>query len=278
MATLYASDLDGTLLGPDGKLSPFSRDSINRLVEKGFPFTLATARSVASARPILAGLRLRLPCVMMNGVFLTDIATERHAAVAYIPAETARRTVDTFLAHGRPPFVYTCPAGAGIDVVYTRLLHAYEENFAAERKSRYHSFRQAPDYVIGDRTVYINGIDRPEVILPLYEAVGKIPGLAAVCYPDSYDSRYYYLETFSHTAGKWQGIRRLAAMEGFDTIVAIGDNLNDLEMLTKAHRGVAVANAQPEALRAADQVIGPNGGDGVARFLLEEAAKQGINL
>ena len=67
-------------------------------------------------------------------------------------------------------------------------------------------------------------------------------------------------------------------MEGFDTIVAIGDNLNDLEMLTKAHRGVAVANAQPEALRAADQVIGTNGGDGVARFLLEEAAKQGINL
>lgn len=278
MPTLYASDLDGTLLTPEGKLSAFSRDTINRLVKKGFPFTLATARSVASARPILAGLRLRLPCVMMNGVFLTDLITERHAAVAYIPAETARRTVDTFLAHGRPPFVYTCPEKAGIDVVYTRLLHAYEENFAAQRKARYHSFRQVSDYAMGDHTVYINGIDRPEVILPLYEAVGKIPGLAAVCYPDNYDSRYYYLETFSHTAGKWQGLRRLAQMKGFDRIVAIGDNLNDLEMLTKAHRGVAVANAQPEALRAAQQVIGPNGADGVAHFLIEEAKKSGIIL
>lgn len=278
MPTLYASDLDGTLLTPEGKLSAFSRDTINRLVKKGFPFTLATARSVASARPILAGLRLRLPCVMMNGVFLTDLITERHAAVAYIPAETARRTVDTFLAHGRPPFVYTCPEKAGIDVVYTRLLHAYEENFAAQRKARYHSFRQVSDYAMGDHTVYINGIDRPEVILPLYEAVGKIPGLAAVCYPDNYDSRYYYLETFSHTAGKWQGLRRLAQMKGFDRIVAIGDNLNDLEMLTKAHRGVAVANAQPEALRAAQQVIGPNDADGVAHFLIEEAKKFGIIL
>ena len=278
MPTLYASDLDGTLLTPEGKLSAFSRNTINRLVKKGFPFTLATARSVASARPILAGLRLRLPCVMMNGVFLTDLITERHAAVAYIPAETARRTVDTFLAHGRPPFVYTCPEKAGIDVVYTRLLHAYEENFAAQRKARYHSFRQVSDYAMGDHTVYINGIDRPEVILPLYEAVGKIPGLAAVCYPDNYDSRYYYLETFSHTAGKWQGLRRLAQMKGFDRIVAIGDNLNDLEMLTKAHRGVAVANAQPEALRAAQQVIGPNGADGVAHFLIEEAKKSGIIL
>ncbi|MCI8361377.1 MAG: HAD hydrolase family protein [Clostridiales bacterium] len=273
MPTLYVSDLDGTLLRPDAALSAFSRNTVNRLVADGMAFTLATARSIASARPAVAGLKLRLPAVMMNGVFLTDIVTERHASVAYIPAHTARRTVETFLAHGRPPFVYTCPDRSGVDVVYTRLRSAYEEAFVAERQTRYRSFRQAADYAVGDSTVYINGIDTPDVILPLYEAVRRIPGLDAVCYPDNYDSRYYFLETFSQEAGKWKGIRRLADAYGFDRIVALGDNLNDLEMLRRAHVGVAVANAQPQVLQAADKIIGSNQEDGVAHFLLEEAAK-----
>ena len=271
MSTLYVSDLDGTLLRQDATLSDFTKDTINRLVEKGMAFTLATARSIASARPAVAGLKLRLPAVMMNGVFLTDITTEQHRRVAYIPAETARRTVETFLAHGRPPFVYACPDRAGVDVTYTSLHSAYEEAFVAERQTRYRSFRRADDYEVGGHTVYINGIDTPDVILPLYEAVKKIPGLDAVCYPDNYDSRYYFLETFSGNAGKWKGIRRLADEYGFDRIVTIGDNLNDLEMLRAAHLGVAVANARPEVLLEAGRVIGSNQADGVARFLLEEA-------
>lgn len=273
MPTLYVSDLDGTLLRQDAALSDFTRDTVNRLVEGGMAFTLATARSIASARPVVAGLRLRLPAVMMNGVFLTDILTERHRSVAYIPAETARRTVETFLAHGRPPFVYSCPDRAGVDVTYTRLHSPYEEAFVAERQTRYRSFRQTNAYAVDDHTVYINGIDTPDRILPLYEAVKEIEGLDAVCYPDNYDSRYYFLETFSAQAGKWKGIRRLADMYGFDRIVTIGDNLNDLEMLRKAHLGVAVANARPEVLREAGRVIGSNQADGVARFLLEEAGE-----
>ena len=274
MPTLYVSDLDGTLLRQDATLSAFSAETLNRLVEEGLAFTLATARSIASARPAIQGLRLTLPAVMMNGVFLTDIVTEKHAAVAYIPEETARLAVDTFLAYGRPPFVYDCPDRAGVDVCYTELRSAYEEAFVAERKTRYRSFRQVSAYSPGGRTVYINAIDLPEVILPLYKAVQKIPGLDAVCYPDNYDSRYYFLETFSGDAGKWNGIRRLADTYGFDRIVAIGDNLNDLEMLQNAHTGVAVSNARPEVLEKADLIIGSNEEDGVARYLLNAFMKK----
>lgn len=272
LETLYVSDLDGTLLRQDATLSDYTCQTINRLVAAGLPFTLATARSVASARPAVAGLRLSLPAVMMNGVFLTDLRTEKHAHIAYLNKEDALRVLSTFLDRGRPPFIYTCRDGAGIDVSFTELRSRYEEDFVAERKTRYRSFAQVADYTVDEHTVYINGIDRPEVILPIFDAVRRLPGVDAVCYPDNYDDRYYFLEAFSDQAGKWAGIRRLAQMYGFRRVVAIGDNLNDIEMLTCADVGVAVENAHPEVLKIADKVIGANQADGVARFLLEEAA------
>ena len=47
--TLYVTDLDGTLLNRQDRISPFSIETINKLVEKGMLFTYATARSLVSA-------------------------------------------------------------------------------------------------------------------------------------------------------------------------------------------------------------------------------------
>ena len=43
-APLYVSDLDGTLLSPDGTLSAYSRTHLNQLIEDGLLFSVATAR------------------------------------------------------------------------------------------------------------------------------------------------------------------------------------------------------------------------------------------
>lgn len=49
MKTLYVSDLDGTLLNSDTRLSDATIKTINALVEEGMHFTFATARSITSA-------------------------------------------------------------------------------------------------------------------------------------------------------------------------------------------------------------------------------------
>ena len=76
--TLYASDLDGTLMRPDEKLSAYTVRTINELVEQGLPFTYATARSIESARKITGELKLKLPAVTRNGAVLADNATGKH--------------------------------------------------------------------------------------------------------------------------------------------------------------------------------------------------------
>ena len=91
-------------------------------------------------------------------------------------------------------------------------------------------------------------------------------------YLDVYDDSWY-LEIFSHKASKSNGLRFLREEYGFDEIVAFGDNLNDLPMFEQADIKVAVENARDEVKAAADHIIGTNGEDGVAQWLLSRYEK-----
>ena len=75
MKTLYVSDLDGTLLTPEKEISKASADILNHLIQKGLLFTVATARSPATACEVLSNLKLELPGILLNGAVLYDFRT-----------------------------------------------------------------------------------------------------------------------------------------------------------------------------------------------------------
>ena len=66
---LFVSDLDGTLLLPDGTLPKAYKERLNRLIDDGLQFTIATARNYDSAHPILYGLNIKYPVILFNGVY-----------------------------------------------------------------------------------------------------------------------------------------------------------------------------------------------------------------
>ncbi|NLO49116.1 MAG: HAD hydrolase family protein [Clostridiales bacterium] len=72
MKTLYVSDLDGTLLNSAGKLSDYSVNTINTLLDEGILFTVATARSITIALSAVGNLNLTLPIIVYNGGFIID--------------------------------------------------------------------------------------------------------------------------------------------------------------------------------------------------------------
>ena len=266
--TLYVSDLDGTLLGSNGELSQKSADIINSLIEKGMNFTVATARSASSAKLLLEKLNLKIPAVMMNGVFLTDIKAKEHKYVCPMKKDTAERIIKAFQNGGRPPFVYSFKDG-NIECEYTALKTDYEREFAKVRKQLYYRFDKVENYNIGDNnTVYINGMDDKEIIDAVIAGLNGIEGIKYSNYLDTYSGNKYFLEVYSEKAGKWNTIKKLKEMYGFEKIVAFGDNGNDVEMLKNADLAVAVGNAQPIAKSSADIIIGSNDEDGVAQFLL----------
>jgi hydroxymethylpyrimidine pyrophosphatase-like HAD family hydrolase len=86
------------------------------------------------------------------------------------------------------------------------------------------------------------------------------------------------LEIFDPSVNKWEGIQHVARRHGIEPaeIIAIGDDVNDLAMLTQAGLGVAMGNARPEIQAHAKKVIGRNDDDGLAAFLEELVTQQAV--
>ena len=84
------------------------------------------------------------------------------------------------------------------------------------------------------------------------------------------------LEIFDPAVNKWEGILHVARLHGLQPaqIIAIGDDVNDLPMLTRAGLGVAMGNARDEVKSAAKKVIGSNGDEGLAVFLEQLVAER----
>lgn len=268
MKTLYVSDCDGTLLNSRAEVSKFTADTINRLIGCGMEFTVATARSVYSAIGLLKFFDLKLPAITMNGVFLTEASSGQQKSICKIPADTANTVIEAFLKNDRPPIVYSFRNNS-IEAEYTKLKNDYEREFVASRKLKYSRFEKVNDYGVQGDTVYINAIDDKQTMDAVAAELKKVSGIKFSYYFDTYSKDKYLIEVYSEAAGKWNSIKKLKEMYGFDRVVAFGDNENDIEMLQNADLAVVVGNGQTVALANADIVIDTNDNDGVAKFLFE---------
>ncbi|MDR0998901.1 MAG: HAD-IIB family hydrolase, partial [Treponema sp.] len=75
MKTLYVTDLDGTLLSTNNKLSEYTIKTLNSLIENGMCFSYATARSLSSATVVTKGLTTNIPVITYNGTFIVNAYT-----------------------------------------------------------------------------------------------------------------------------------------------------------------------------------------------------------
>lgn len=270
MKRLYISDLDGTLLDSGGNVSAFTADSINRLIKSGMDFTFATARSVYSARAITAGINLKTPYILMNGVSIYDPVSNTYVKNEYIPTETARRIIEIFKKNNVTHFLYKIHDNI-LTAYFTELTSQVMESFVESRNKEYKKpFVQCSDLAeeADGETVYLNTTGEYSDLLPIKKAVDGIEGADCAFYQDTYTDRWF-LEIFSHNASKSNGIKFLRREYGFEEVVCFGDNLNDLPMFAESDIKIAVGNAKPELLKKADFVTMSNNEDGVARWLSE---------
>lgn len=280
MKTLYISDLDGTLLGPDAALSPETTAIINRLSDQGLLFTVATARSIASVRNILKDIRLSVPVVLMNGVCIYDFNVNDYLKIEYLPPKSVEQLMQIIKSYRLKGFAYSIKDGK-LSTYYEDIDSEALREFYNERVKLYRKrFTQIEDFssLTGEPLIYFTLLDRREQLEHIYRAIEAAGEFNCVFYKDNYSPDLWYLEIYSRTASKFHAVQALRDLLEPDRIVCFGDNRNDFPLFEAGDLKIAVGNAVEELKAKADLIIGKNTQDGVAVWLKENAELPGVKI
>jgi len=250
---LVALDVDGTLVDEENRISPAVASAVHALVDRGVHAVVATGRSVPGAMEVIE--RLALPdgmAICSNGAVTVGFhPLEVLESVTFDASEAVRRVVE----HVPDAFVAVEEIGVGYRVnqpfpsgeIAGTITIEEVESLIAEPVTRViiraprhdpHEFHELVEGLgLTDINYYI-GYTAWLDLAPL--GVSKASGLAGVC------------ERLGISAAD---------------VLAVGDGLNDIEMLEWAGRGVAMGHA-PDRLKAvADAVTGTVAQDGLATEL-----------
>ena len=271
--TLYVSDLDGTLLDREGKLSARTRVGLTRLLEQGLLFTVASARHVSSIHSLLGDLPLQLPVISGNGAYISDMRSGQHELVRTIDPALAQTIYGLVRAHGLMP-MFSTHGPKGDRLFYHSATNAAQQSLLDERLSagdpRLHQSERLQDE-LRDPVVTFMLIEREAPLRALQAAIVELCGDAVETHlaEDIYCPDWPWLTVHDKRASKDQAIQTLTERYGLAEreIVVFGDHVNDVTMLRAAHRGIAMGNAIEAVKQEAHAVIGSHHVDSVLEFI-----------
>ena len=285
MSTIYISDLDGTLLRNNATLSDFSRNTLSELLHDGLPFTVASARSVVSMRPMLAGLKLSLPIIEFNGAFISDLESGQHHIINHIERPIVEDLYQLILTFGCIPFISSFN-GLEDCLYYSDIINQGMQWYLKDRlranDKRLRSIKNLIDS-FHDQIVCLVVIGQANTLASLEDAIKERYAnyVETYFYENQYFPDWHWLTIHHHKASKDQAIRMVLKEFGLQNseLVVFGDQNNDIKMFQLADRAVAVANASAELKRYATHVIGSNQEDSVVKFIRDDwKGQQAIDL
>ncbi|MEF9959901.1 MAG: Cof-type HAD-IIB family hydrolase [Niameybacter sp.] len=264
--TLWISDLDGTLLNKDKHITSYTKEVINKVVEEGLEFSIATARTPATVVDMLQGLRLSAPVVVMNGAAIYNIEQGIYEQVHYLGHEMAEVIQKVLEEKGQTAFSY-CIEDNQLIAYHGVFSHPVEERFFAERQNSPRKIFKHEAVQNKDKVLYFVLMGDQDKIREIYDILKTYDHLNQVYYEDIYEKNVYYLEVYSHLVSKASAIKTLQEQYKYDKIICFGDNYNDVEMFELADEGYAVENAVEKIKNLSTAVIGHHDESGVARFI-----------
>jgi len=265
---LIVADLDGTLLNSKVELSARTLDAVRRYHEAGGLVTYATGRSGESARRFAEQAGIKIPGIAFNGGKVVSHIDDSVIYETFLDAEAAKKAYTAIRAYKKDVVVYLETSRHVAE--FTDVINKYLERI---RQGVY--IIRDIEQVIGDGKT----LKKLLVIDPKREE-DLINGTIRPFFGKTYNcvkSDPIFFEILPPGTSKGQALVALAAYLGIriDETIAVGDHLNDISMIETAGLGVAVANAEQEALDAADYVTASNDEDGVA-LLIEKLLSGGL--
>ena len=260
---LVATDLDGTLLDPSGHVTARTRAALDAARTAGIVVVPVTARQPIGLRAIAEEAGFDGWALCGNGAYGIHLGSHEQLFATEIAVPVQQRIAREL--------------GARIDGLLFASVREAGEVFVAQEG--YAEVATLSDHKRDPRTMgavpLAEVLAAPSLKLVIRHATISPPEIFAVL--GSLDRTGFaatlsgapFVEVMAEGVTKATGLAQLCTRLGIDRteVLAFGDALNDVEMLRWSGRGVALANAEPEALAAADDVTLSNAEDGVAAVL-----------
>ncbi|MCG0274866.1 MAG: Cof-type HAD-IIB family hydrolase [Thermosediminibacteraceae bacterium] len=279
---MLALDVDGTLISSSYTVSRRTRQALRKAMDMGMIVTLATGRFFGSAKYLARSIPVNAPIVSNDGALIKDVYSGRTLFFKPLPLELAKdilKTASRYLSFEVQVFLKDRKIFSGSDYHWVQIKRYFS---FSKRYSLQGAYNYLRDFVFlpvenaGSIEELGRLLKEPPAKIVVSGEPGEVEAFKGELLENLGDRIYITsaikncIDVLEGSVSKARGLEVLAQHLGIkrEEIIAVGDNLNDIEMLQYAGLGVAMGNAPEMVKERADFVTAGNDEDGVA-FLVE---------
>lgn len=264
---IIACDMDETLLSSDATICQRNIDAIKKAIAKGVKFVPCTGRGFRSIEGVLKTLDLYEQAgqyvIGFNGASITENKGSRSLFWDPIPFDLADQLFRRCCTYGQCMHIYTR------DVVYITNITPDEEAFLHGRMGYVPVETESLDFIRGKEEVcklIVTNTDY-EYLQQIHAEIRPLLDDITVSF-----SSNRYIEFMHRGVNKGAGLWKLADLLGvpYGETLAIGDNINDTDMLKAAGLSVGVHNLNPIIRPYCDVVTDATNDEGAVAEAIEK--------
>lgn len=265
MFKAVVTDLDGTLLAKDHKITDFTKETIKKFIDKGYKLYIATGRIEKGAKLVSSKIDRKIPLITTNGARIIDEDSNEISSVFLDEYTNKILTEIDYEKFGGDIFLNGYQ-GENWFVISEKHLNKYfkdrlDKTYRPEiiTKEEFKTKRYNKIYFVGTF----------ESLLKLREELRELIGDRANIAFVSENS----LEVYDKSANKANAAKLLLERDGIkpEEVLAFGDGLNDYEMLKEFENSFVMENALQELkdLLPEKEILEESSTDSVARKIIE---------
>lgn len=267
MYKLFCTDMDGTLLNNEGKVSEENKMAIKKAQDRGVKIAICTGRLFTSANHFAEIVGVDAPLICANGAYIREKDKNEIIYKSVLGEENCIKVLRVVRKYGLYPHFNTPDKVFTEKIIYSSEIYAKMNNtlpkemqIKIELADNWEdTFKENADEILKCIIVDndIEKINKAKNELALEEELEVV------------SSRENNIEIMCKGVSKGRAVEILAGFYNLkkEEVICIGDNENDISMLEYAGLGVAMANGGKEVLQMADYVTDTNENNGVAKAI-----------
>lgn len=287
MYKLVAIDLDGTLLNSYGEVSEKNKKAIKKAMQNGKEIVIASGRPLQSAKSFALESGASNYVICGNGSLLYDVRNDKILFDKFIDRQKVLEIIKICEENSIFYCLYTENLTISKALNYNILFYNNENKKMPEDKQTnikiisdiYKYVEENPNIgilkitICDESSIIFGGIIKRLRQISDVDVLDVQHMARKVITSGTEDVKveYHYTEITSKDVNKWMAIQNLANRLNIKSseVIAIGDNMNDMEMIENAGLGVIMGNSAEYMHEFADVVAPTNNDDGVA-YILEK--------